>query len=94
MKYGERGRGPSRARRASHRAHAYGRSQTGRLLRTLVHHDLNVDEAGRRAFDGIIANVAGAMLGEFNDRFGQNSKDRPSMMDHLRAARTWSRAAG
>ena len=23
------------------------------------------------------------MLGEFNDRFGQNSKDRPSMMDHL-----------
>jgi len=65
------------------RAHAYGRSQTGRLLRTLVHHDVNVDEAGRRAFDGIIANVAGAMLGEFNDRFGQNSKDRPSMMNHL-----------
>jgi hypothetical protein len=65
------------------RAHAYGRSQTGRLLRTLVHHDLNVDEAGCRAFDGIIANVAGAMLGEFNDRFGQNSKDRPSMMNHL-----------
>jgi hypothetical protein len=23
------------------------------------------------------------MLGEFNDRFGQNSKDRPSMMNHL-----------
>ncbi|MBM3221330.1 MAG: hypothetical protein FJZ38_22105 [Candidatus Rokubacteria bacterium] len=65
------------------RAHAYGRSQTGRLLRTLVHHDINVDEAGRRAFDGIIANVAGAMLGEFNDRFGQNSKDRPSMMNRL-----------
>ena len=64
-------------------AYAYGRSQTGRLLRTLVHHDVNVDEAGGRAFDGIIANVAGAMLGEFNDRFGQNSKDRPSMMDHL-----------
>src|SRR5438552_1952474 len=64
------------------RAHAYGRSQTGRLLRTLAHHDLNVDEAGRRAFDGIIANVAGAMLGEFNDRFGQNSKDRGAMMDH------------
>jgi hypothetical protein len=62
--------------------YAYGRSQTGRLLRTLIHHDLNVDEAGRRAFDGIIANVAGAMLGEFNDRFGQNSKDRGAMMDH------------
>jgi len=63
--------------------YAYGRSQTGRLLRTMVHHDLNVDELGRRALDGIIANVAGAMLGEFNDRFGQNSKDRPAMMDHF-----------
>ena len=49
----------------------------------MIHHDLNVDEAGRRALDGIIANVAGAMLGEFNDRFGQNSKDRPEMMDHF-----------
>src|SRR5204862_5984601 len=35
--------------------------------------------------DGVIANVAGAMLGEFNDRFGQNSKDRPSMMNCLGA---------
>jgi len=64
-------------------AYAYGRSQTGRVLRTIIHHDLNVDEAGRRALDGIIANVAGGMLGEFADRFGQNSKDRAAMMDHL-----------
>jgi hypothetical protein len=63
-------------------AYAYGRSQTGRLLRTMIHHDINVDESGRRVFDGVIANVAGAMLGEFNDRFGQNSKDRGAMMDH------------
>jgi hypothetical protein len=62
-------------------AYAYGRSQTGRLLRTMIHHDLNVDEAGGRVFDGIIANVAGAMLGEFNDRFGQSSKDRGALMD-------------
>jgi hypothetical protein len=82
MKYAGAGEGHP-APGAVHRAHAYGRSQTGRLLRTLVHRDLNTDEAGRRAFDGIIANVAGAMLGEFNDRFGQNSKDRPSMMDCL-----------
>ena len=82
MKYGGSAEG-NPAQGAIRRAHAYGRSQTGRLLRTLVHHNLNVDEAGRRAFDGVIANVAGAMLGEFNDRFGQNSKDRPSMMDHL-----------
>jgi hypothetical protein len=64
-------------------AYAYGRSQTGRLLRTLVRDDLNVDETGREAFDGIIANVAGGMRGEFNQRFGQNSKDRPHMMAHL-----------
>jgi hypothetical protein len=64
-------------------AYAYGRSQTGRLLRTLVYEDLNVDEEGRDALDGIIANVAGGMRGEFNQRFGQNSKDRNNMMAHL-----------
>jgi hypothetical protein len=68
---------------AIHHTYAYGRSQTGRLLRTMIHHGLNVDEDGRRVLDGVIANVAGGMLGEFNDRFGQNSKDRPSMMDHF-----------
>jgi hypothetical protein len=64
-------------------AYAYGRSQTGRFLRTLIYWDLNVDEQGREALDGIIANVAGGMRGEFNQRFGQNSKDRPQMMSHL-----------
>jgi hypothetical protein len=64
-------------------AYAYGRSQTGRLLRTLVYEDLNQDEHGREALDGIIANVAGGMRGEFNQRFGQHSKDRNNMMPHL-----------
>ena len=64
-------------------AYAYGRSQTGRLLRTLVYNDLNLDEQGREALDGIIANVAGGLRGEFNQRFGQNSKDRPHMMDYV-----------
>ena len=68
---------------AVRRAYAYGRSQTGRFLRTLVYWDLNLDEQGREAFDGIIANVAGGMRGEFNQRFGQNSKDRPQMMAHV-----------
>ena len=54
-----------------------------RLLRTLVYWDLNVDEDGRESLDGIIANVAGGMRGEFNQRFGQNSKDRPQMMAHV-----------
>jgi hypothetical protein len=64
-------------------AYAYGRSQTGRLLRTLVYEDLNLDESGREVLDGIIANVAGGMRGEFNQRFGQHSKDRNNMMAHL-----------
>jgi hypothetical protein len=64
-------------------AYAYGRSQTGRLLRTLAYEDVNLDEEGREALDGMIANVAGGMRGEFNQRFGQNSKDRPNMMAHL-----------
>jgi hypothetical protein len=66
--------------------YAYGRSQTGRLLRTLVYNDLNLDEHGREALDGIIANVAGGLRGEFNQRFGQNSKDRPHMMDYVQPA--------
>ena len=66
--------------------YAYGRSQTGRLLRTLVYNDLNLDEPGREALDGIIANVAGGLRGEFNQRFGQNSKDRPHMMDYIQPA--------
>ena len=80
LRYGGVGEGNPAAGTLRH-AYAYGRSQTGRLLRTMIHHDVNVDEAGRRVFDGIIANVAGAMRGEFNDRFGQNSKDRGAMMD-------------
>lgn len=64
-------------------AYAYGRSQTGRLLRTLIYDDLNVDEQGREALDGVLANVAGGMRGEFNSRFGQNSKDRPNAMPHV-----------
>ena len=71
------------AARALRWAYAYGRSQTGRLLRTYVFDDLNLDEQGREALDGILANVAGGMRGEFNQRFGQNSKDRPHMMRHL-----------
>jgi hypothetical protein len=64
-------------------AYAYGRSQTGRLLRTMIYDDLLRDEEGREALDGIIANVAGGIRGEFNQRFGQNSKDRPQTMAHL-----------
>jgi hypothetical protein len=75
----KRGEAPAQARWV----YAYGRSQTGRLLRTLIHEGLNADERGGEALDGVIANVAGGMRGEFNQRFGQNSKDRPWTMCHL-----------
>lgn len=64
-------------------AYAYGRSQTGRYLRTYAYNDFNLDEEDREALDGIIANVAGGMRGEFNQRFGQNSKDRNNMLPQL-----------
>ena len=60
---------------ASELDHAYvlGVSQTGRFLRTFLYLGLNEDESGRAVFDGVMAHVAGARRGEFNQRFGQPS---------------------
>lgn len=56
------------------RAYAYGRSQSGRFLRQFLYLGLNRDEtAGRIVFDGMLPNVAGGKMGEFNVRFGQPS---------------------
>ena len=55
--------------------YAFGRSQSGRFLRQLIHLGLHEDEEERVALDGIIAHVAGGMRGEFNLRFGQPSKN-------------------
>ena len=55
--------------------YAFGRSQSGRFLRQMIHLGLNEDEEDRIALDGIIAHVAGGMRGEFNLRFGQPSQD-------------------
>src|SRR5438128_3051606 len=78
IKRGTTGDGHPAPGRLRH-VYGYGRSQTARLLRTYVYYDLNLDEQGREALDGIIANVPGGLRGEFNQRFGQNSKDRPRM---------------
>ena len=51
----------------------FGQSQSGRFLRTLLYLGLNSDEKNRIIFDGIIAHVAGARRGEFNQRFSQPS---------------------
>ena len=55
------------------RAYAYGRSQSGRFLRQMLYLGLNRDESGRVVFDGMLPNVAGGKMGEFNARFGQPS---------------------
>ncbi|MDP6273138.1 MAG: alpha/beta hydrolase domain-containing protein, partial [Dehalococcoidia bacterium] len=39
--------------------------------------------SGREALDGLIVNVAGGMRGEFNQRFGQPSKDLPSVIAQM-----------
>ena len=65
------------------RAYAYGVSQTGRLLRHFIYLGLNVDEAGRIAFDGLLPHVAGGRRGEFNQRFGQPSVQSTPGFAHL-----------
>ncbi len=54
---------------------AEGISQTGRFLRHFLYQDFNVDEAGRKVFDGVLSMAAGAGRGSFNHRFGQPSRD-------------------
>ena len=57
------------------RALAFGVSQSGRFLRKYLYDGFNRDEKNRKAFDGVIAHVAGAGRGSFNHRFAQPSRD-------------------
>src|SRR5207249_11736182 len=60
-----------------------GVSQTGRFLRHLLYLGLNEDEAARKVIDGVIAHIAGARRGEFNQRFGQPSLNATSSVGSL-----------
>jgi hypothetical protein len=52
--------------------YASGPSQDGRLLREFLYEGFNADEQDQRAFDGVIANIAGAARGgDFNARFAR-----------------------
>ena len=53
----------------------HGISQSGRFLRHFLHQGFNEDEQGRRVFDGVFVEVAGAGHGSFNHRFAQASRD-------------------
>ncbi|MCH8849161.1 MAG: hypothetical protein IIC32_09350 [Chloroflexi bacterium] len=65
------------------RVYGYGVSQTGRLLRHFVYLGLNEDEQGRPVYDGLLAHVAGARRGEFNQRFAQPSVQSTPGFGHL-----------
>ena len=53
-------------------AYAYGPSQDGRFLREFLYEGFNADEKDRRAFDGMMANIAGSARGsDFNARFAR-----------------------
>jgi hypothetical protein len=51
------------------RAYAFGASQSGRFLRTLLYNGFNRDEQERMTFDGVMAHIAGGGRGSFNERF-------------------------
>jgi Alpha/beta hydrolase domain len=53
-------------------AYAFGPSQDGRFLREFLYEGFNADEQDRRAFDGVVAHIAGAgRSGDFNVRFAR-----------------------
>lgn len=64
------------------RTYAFGVSQSGRFLRTLLHQGFNMDESGRRVFDGLIPHVAGGGLGFFNHRFAQPTRHNGQHEEH------------
>ncbi len=71
------------------RVYAWGRSQTGRVIRDFVYRGFNDDGAGRRVFDGIMPHVAGAgrmPLTRFSTMTasgGQQFEDRHSPADRF-----------
>ena len=65
------------------RTHGYGVSQSGRFLRHFLSLGLNLDEAGRQVFDGLLPQVAGGRRGQFNHRFAQPSDQSTPSFGHL-----------
>jgi hypothetical protein len=68
---------------AVERTHGFGVSQSGRFLRHFVYQNFNVDEKGRRVFDGLMPHVAGGGLGFFNQRFAQPTRHNGQQEEHL-----------
>ena len=65
LKYGPNPIAPGRY------AYMYGASQTGRLIRQIVHEGFTIDEQGRKAFDAALIQTGATGEGSFNERFAQ-----------------------
>jgi hypothetical protein len=50
-------------------AYMYGSSQTGRMLRLIIHQGFTIDEHGRKVFDAAFIKTGGGSIGRFNERF-------------------------
>ena len=82
LRYGDAASGNPAAGRVQ-RSIGFGVSQSGRFLRHFLYLGLNVDEAGRPVFDGVLPHVAGARRGEFNHRYAQPSVQSTRSFGHL-----------
>lgn len=58
-------------------AYMYGASQTGRLIRQLIHEGFTIDEAGRKVFDAAFIQTGAVGFGSFNERFAQPNELGP-----------------
>jgi hypothetical protein len=65
------------------RAYGFGVSQSGRFLRKFLYDGFNADEQKQKVFDGVLAHVAGAGMGSFNERFAQPSRDGHPFLNSL-----------
>lgn len=58
-------------------AYLYGASQTGRLIRQMIHEGFTLDEAGRKVFDAGFIQTGAVGFGSFNERFAQPNELGP-----------------
>ncbi len=75
--------------------YAWGRSQTGRVIRDYLHSGFNADAEGRKVFDGIMPHVSGGGMMWMNHRFanlngtaGQQYEDHFNIADRFPFAYT------
>jgi hypothetical protein len=82
LRHGDAAAGNPCAGRLDH-TFGFGVSQSGRFLRHFLHLGLNLDEAGRQVFDGVLTHVAGGLRGQFNNRHGQPGVMNTPGFNHL-----------